>query len=68
MKWPINTPLQAMKALNGLHLDGLPIEISLAKPPSDKKKKEEMLLRWYTLRIMQEDFSERFIRSEVREL
>merc|ERR1712018_642393 len=34
---------QAMAALNHQPLNGSPLEISLAKPPSDKKKKEEML-------------------------
>ena len=29
--------------LNGRDLGGSPLEISLAKPPSDKKKKEDML-------------------------
>lgn len=32
-----------MEDLNGKEVSGVPIEISLAKPPSDKKKKEEML-------------------------
>jgi len=35
--------LQAMEALNGKDIGGSSIEVSLAKPPSDKKKKEEML-------------------------
>lgn len=34
---------QAMAALNHQELNGSPLEISLAKPPSDKKKKEDML-------------------------
>ena len=34
---------EAMAALNHQDLNGSPLEISLAKPPSDKKKKEEML-------------------------
>ena len=34
---------QAMRELNGKELGGSHIEVSLAKPPSDKKKKEEML-------------------------
>lgn len=38
--WPLS---QAMNELNGKEVSGVPIEISLAKPPSDKKKKEEML-------------------------
>lgn len=33
----------AMQALNGTDLNGSELEISLAKPPSDKKKKEDML-------------------------
>lgn len=33
----------AMEALNGTDLCGSDLQISLAKPPSDKKKKEEML-------------------------
>lgn len=32
-----------MNELNGKEINNVPIEISLAKPPSDKKKKEEML-------------------------
>lgn len=35
--------LQAMNELNGKEINNVAIEISLAKPPSDKKKKEEML-------------------------
>ena len=34
---------EAMATLNHQDLNGSPLEISLAKPPSDKKKKEEML-------------------------
>ncbi|XP_059478509.1 heterogeneous nuclear ribonucleoprotein R isoform X3 [Neocloeon triangulifer] len=34
---------QAMNELNGKDINGAHIEVSLAKPPSDKKKKEEML-------------------------
>lgn len=34
---------QAMNELNGKEMGGSHIEVSLAKPPSDKKKKEEML-------------------------
>lgn len=34
---------QAMGALQGKDLGGASMEISLAKPPSDKKKKEEVL-------------------------
>lgn len=34
---------QAMSELNGKEIGGSHIEVSLAKPPSDKKKKEEML-------------------------
>lgn len=33
----------AMEALNHKDLNGSALEISLAKPPSDKKKKEDML-------------------------
>ena len=33
----------AMQKLNGSQLGGAGLEISLAKPPSDKKKKEDML-------------------------
>lgn len=33
----------AMMKLNGSQLGGAGLEISLAKPPSDKKKKEDML-------------------------
>ncbi|XP_063243886.1 heterogeneous nuclear ribonucleoprotein Q isoform X4 [Bacillus rossius redtenbacheri] len=35
--------IKAMNALNGKEMGGSPIEVSLAKPPSDKKKKEEIL-------------------------
>lgn len=35
--------LKAMNELNGKEMGGSHIEVSLAKPPSDKKKKEEML-------------------------
>merc|ERR1719392_119480 len=35
--------VEAMKALNYQDYGGTKLEISLAKPPSDKKKKEEML-------------------------
>jgi len=35
--------LKAMDELNGSQLNGVEIEVSLAKPPSDRKKKEEML-------------------------
>lgn len=35
--------LQALEELNGSSLDGATLEVSLAKPPSDKKKKEEIL-------------------------
>lgn len=35
--------LKAMEELNGSELNGVHIEVSLAKPPSDRKKKEEML-------------------------
>lgn len=34
---------QALESLNGTELCGSNLEISLAKPPSDKKKKEEVL-------------------------
>lgn len=35
--------VEAMQKLNGSDLGGAALEISLAKPPSDKKKKEDML-------------------------
>jgi len=35
--------IAAMEKLNGTELGGAGLEISLAKPPSDKKKKEDML-------------------------
>lgn len=35
--------VEAMQKLNGSQLGGAGLEISLAKPPSDKKKKEDML-------------------------
>lgn len=34
---------QAMREVNGKEMSGSHIEVSLAKPPSDKKKKEEVL-------------------------
>ncbi|KAL9893328.1 synaptotagmin binding cytoplasmic RNA interacting protein isoform 1-T6 [Glossina fuscipes fuscipes] len=42
----------AMKALNGKEVGSANIEVSLAKPPSDKKKKEE-ILRARERRMMQ---------------
>lgn len=44
--------MNAMKNLNGEELYGSPMEITLAKPPSDKKKKEE-ILRARERRMMQ---------------
>lgn len=41
-----------MNELNGIEIGGSRIEISLAKPPSDKKKKEE-ILRARERRMMQ---------------
>ncbi|XP_050428346.1 heterogeneous nuclear ribonucleoprotein R isoform X1 [Adelges cooleyi] len=38
-----NCALKALEELNGKNLDGATLEVSLAKPPSDKKKKEEIL-------------------------
>ncbi|XP_050536868.1 heterogeneous nuclear ribonucleoprotein R isoform X2 [Daktulosphaira vitifoliae] len=38
-----SSALKALEELNGKNLDGTILEVSLAKPPSDKKKKEEML-------------------------
>ncbi len=35
--------IEALNALNGTDLAGADLQISLAKPPSDKKKKEEIL-------------------------
>jgi heterogeneous nuclear ribonucleoprotein R len=35
--------LAAMQQLNGSQLAGVQIEVSLAKPPSDRRKKEEVL-------------------------
>ena len=40
MMWSV---FQAMESLNQTELCGSTIDVSLAKPPSDKKKKEEML-------------------------
>jgi RNA recognition motif-containing protein len=34
---------RALENLNGVELGGAPIEVTWAKPPSDKRKKEEML-------------------------
>ena len=39
----ILSTIVAMAALAGKELGGAGLEISLAKPPSDKKKKEDML-------------------------
>jgi heterogeneous nuclear ribonucleoprotein R len=39
----VERSFQAMRELNGKEMGGSHIEVSLAKPPSDKKKKEEML-------------------------
>lgn len=44
--------LRAMEALNGHAINGVSMEVSLAKPPSDRKKKEEVL-RNRGRRIMQ---------------
>lgn len=41
-----------MEGLNGKEISGSNIEVSLAKPPSDKKKKEE-ILRARERRMMQ---------------
>ena len=41
-----------MEALNGKDIGGSVIEVSLAKPPSDKKNKEE-ILRARERRMMQ---------------
>lgn len=41
-----------MNDLNGKDINGTSIEVSLAKPPSDKKKKEE-ILRAREKRMMQ---------------
>lgn len=41
-----------MRELNGKEMGGSHIEVSLAKPPSDKKKKEE-ILRARDRRMMQ---------------
>ncbi|XP_077289142.1 synaptotagmin binding cytoplasmic RNA interacting protein isoform X2 [Arctopsyche grandis] len=38
-----DTAVKAMNSLDGKDMEGSQIEVSLAKPPSDKKKKEEML-------------------------
>jgi len=35
--------VRAMEALNGCNLYGSTIDVTLSKPPGDKKKKEEML-------------------------
>ncbi|XP_063707203.1 heterogeneous nuclear ribonucleoprotein R isoform X3 [Culicoides brevitarsis] len=47
-----NSALDAMKELDGKEICGTSIEVSLAKPPSDKKKKEE-ILRARERRMMQ---------------
>ena len=45
----------AMDALNGRNLFGANLEVSLAKPPSDRKKKEEML-KARERRMLQQQF------------
>jgi len=47
-----DSAVQAMEALDGKEMGGANIEVSLAKPPSDKKKKEE-ILRARERRMMQ---------------
>ena len=53
--------VEAMKSLNYQDYCGTKLEISLAKPPSDKKKKEEML-RKREQRMMQA-MAERLVKS-----
>ena len=48
----------AMDALNGRNLFGANLEVSLAKPPSDRKKKEEML-KARERRLLQQQFVQR---------
>ena len=48
----------AMEALNGRNLFGANLEVSLAKPPSDRKKKEEML-KARERRLLQQQFVQR---------
>ncbi|KAK4010189.1 hypothetical protein OUZ56_019341 [Daphnia magna] len=50
--------VQAMDALNGRTLYGANLEVSLAKPPSDRKKKEE-ILKARERRLLQQQFVQR---------
>lgn len=50
--------VQAMDALNGRNLYGANLEVSLAKPPSDRKKKEE-ILKARERRLLQQQFVQR---------
>ncbi|XP_046645740.1 heterogeneous nuclear ribonucleoprotein Q-like isoform X1 [Daphnia pulicaria] len=50
--------VQAMEALNGHTLYGANLEVSLAKPPSDRKKKEE-ILKARERRLLQQQFVQR---------
>jgi len=50
--------VKAMDALNGRNLIGATLEVSLAKPPSDRKKKEE-ILKARERRLLQQHFVQR---------
>ena len=50
--------VRAMDALNGRTLSGATLEVSLAKPPSDRKKKEE-ILKARERRLLQQHFVQR---------
>lgn len=50
--------VKGMEALNGRSLYGATLEVSLAKPPSDRKKKEEVL-KARERRLLQQQFVQR---------
>ena len=50
--------VRAMEALNGRNFFGANLEVSLAKPPSDRKKKEE-ILKARERRLLQQQFVQR---------
>ena len=50
--------VKAMEALHGRSLHGATLDVSLAKPPSDRKKKEEVL-KARERRLLQQNFVQR---------
>lgn len=50
--------VRAMEALQGRNIHGSTLEVSLAKPPSDRKKKEE-ILKARERRLLQQQFVQR---------